>query len=397
MLKSIVKSKTKYLEIIIIFYLMLKPFYISAMPMQLADFILLGLFVYLLGYKQCDFKINTHTQNAFRSYCGLVVWSLLINFLWLIQLDFINKSRFLQSSSYLIFNGIAIYVVLMLYETLGRRLFKVFVYGALYSVILEVILSIILYNPAVDRQVVAFNNPNQLGYYAVIMLTICVVLGEFLNIWEVLLLSLCCIYLSFISLSKASIIACAGLIFLALFTVTDHNDKGFFDKRIRLLLLFLGSLYIVISMWLSLQGKTTLFGKVVNRVAGMAEESDSNLGSGRGYDRIFEMKWNILWGMGEGAYNRFSVMSGKEIHSTLVSMFVSYGIIGVAIYMVTIIQFLIVRNKMWFVLVCFSGVILYSLTHNGIRNTILWMVIALVSIFLRQDAGENENVELYGE
>ena len=64
------------------------------------------------------------------------------------------------------------------------------------------------------------------------------------------------------------------------------------------------------------------------RMGSLTTENDSNLGISRGYDRILEIKSWIFVGVGEGAYNRFTVMRGMEVHSLYASYLVSYGIIG---------------------------------------------------------------------
>ena len=56
-------------------------------------------------------------------------------------------------------------------------------------------------------------------------------------------------------------------------------------------------------------------------------ENDTALGTGRGYNRIFEMD-HFVFGMGEGGYDRFSSLNGMEAHSSYVTLFVSYGVVG---------------------------------------------------------------------
>ena len=97
------------------------------------------------------------------------------------------------------------------------------------------------------------------------------------------------------------------------------------------------------------------------------------------------MNTNIFWGMGEGAYERFSVMTGNEVHSTYISILASYGVIGLFLWLLCMAEFLLRKKQVWFVLVSLSGVALYWVTHNGIRNTMVWMVIALLSISLQSD------------
>lgn len=237
MLQRITISRDRNIEILFVLYLILKPFYLSTMLMQPADFVILGIFAICIFSKKGRFQINMETQKAYRSYCCLSLYACIVNFFWFICLErtesFMNTNRLLDSSLYLIFNGIAIYAILMSYAVLGQKIFKLFMYGAFCSVTLQTIMSVVLYNPLLNRQVVAFHNPNQLGYYAVIMLTVGIIWGEYLNIWGLLIYLFEVLYLNMLSLSKASIIASVVLLFLSI--VYRYNNKGFFHRRVKVL------------------------------------------------------------------------------------------------------------------------------------------------------------------
>ncbi len=212
MLKEMNAAKVRWPEILIFLYFMLKPFYINDFPMQIADFLLLALFGYCILHKRKDaISIHSHTGRAFFVWCLLTTYVCLVNFIWFLclncRLERYETNRLFMSSLYFIYNGIAIYTVLMLYSVFGKRLYRIFMYSAFSSVMLQIIMSVILYDSSVSRQIIAFSNPNQLGYYAIIMLTIGILWGEYLSLWQLRLFILGTLYLNFISLSKASIIA----------------------------------------------------------------------------------------------------------------------------------------------------------------------------------------------
>lgn len=376
-------------EVLIFLYFILKPFYISTSPIQFADFLLLILFAYcVLHQREYMFSIHPHTKRAFLMWCCLTAYVCVINFVWFLHLNCnieeYGTSRLLMSSLYFIYNGIAIYTVLLTYLILGKRLYRVFMYSACFSVALQILMSVVLYDSSVSRQVIAFSNPNQLGYYAIIMLTIGVLWGDYLRTWQLLLFIIGTLYLNFISLSKASIIA--GVVLIAFCIIYRYNNKGFFHWKNKVFLIGSGIVCILALLLAGSFGEeASLLQRVFDRITNMGREADSALGNGRGYNRIFEMGVNIFWGMGEGAYERFSVMTGNEVHSTYISLLTSYGIIGLILWLLSMAEFLIRRNKVWFVLVSLSGVALYWITHNGIRNTMVWMVIALLSVSLQSN------------
>ncbi len=382
-------AKVRWPEILIFLYFMLKPFYINDFPMQIADFLLLALFGYCILHKRKDaISIHSHTGRAFFVWCLLTTYVCLVNFIWFLclncRLERYETNRLFMSSLYFIYNGIAIYTVLMLYSVFGKRLYRIFMYSAFSSVMLQIIMSVILYDSSVSRQIIAFSNPNQLGYYAIIMLTIGILWGEYLSLWQLRLFILGTLYLNFISLSKASIIA--GVVSIAFCIIYRYNNKGFFHRRNKVFLIVCGIVCILALLLAGTSGEeASLLHRVFDRIANMGKEADSALGNGRGYNRIFEMNTNIFWGMGEGAYERFSVMTGNEVHSTYISILASYGGIGLFLWLLCMAEFLLRKKQVWFVLVSLSGVALYWVTHNGIRNTMVWMVIALLSISLQSD------------
>lgn len=383
MLKEI-NNKVKWPEILLFIYFVLKPFYLSDCPMQIADFVLLLVFAYcILNKQKIAFSIPFHTKRAFVLWCCLTVYVCLVNYIWYLYLncgpEIYETGRLLKSTLYFIFNGIAIYTVLNLYTILGEHLYRVFVYSAFASVLVQVIMSVVLYDPTTSRQVIAFSNPNQLGYYAIIMLTIGVLWGEFLKHSQLLFLMLGTVYLNLISLSKAGIIA--SLVLVAFCIAYRYNNKGIFQRKNKLLLIMIGvGCITILFLFENLYGENSLLNQVFIRIAKMGMEADSALGNGRGYNRLFEIGINIFWGMGEGAYERFAVMSGNEVHSTYFSILTSYGLIGFVLWLLCMIEFLLRKSNIWFVLVSLSGVTLYWITHNGVRNTMLWMVIALLSV-----------------
>ena len=126
-----------------------------------------------------------------------------------------------------------------------------------------------------------------------------------------------------------------------------------------------------------------------HRILHMASENDSSFGFGRGYNRVFEMGSNVFWGMGEGAFDRFQTLRGLEVHSTYASILVSYGILGTLLFVVCLKKIIIIPGYVKRNLCCLTGIAMYSLTHNGIRNTLIWILFAVM--FLEAEGTQKEN------
>ena len=180
--------------------------------------------------------------------------------------------------------------------------------------------------------------------------------------------------------SKAAFIGAGVLILFNLLFRKGREGKTFNRLIIQIALLALMAILLYILFFsnsnLVLSNRTLLF--VRRRMLSITTESDSALGASRGYNRILELGANFLWGMGEGSYFRFKTMSGLEAHSSYVTLIVSYGIIGILGYALLIWRFISYRQFLKNNLIIMSGILIYGITHNGLRNTLLWFLLAIM-------------------
>jgi hypothetical protein len=175
------------------------------------------------------------------------------------------------------------------------------------------------------------------------------------------------------SLSKAGIIAYTGLLLSYIF---------FNNKSRKLKIKFIMAALFIASAAVALNGATNIIkdSKLVNsvqeRIYSIGSVKDDSL-AGRGYDRIMENPEYLFFGAGEGVYDRFEAFTGSEFHSTLGSLLVSYGIVGLFLFL--LIMYRALKNdrfRSWNILLF---IMVYGLTHNGIRESFLWVMLALIS------------------
>lgn len=105
------------------------------------------------------------------------------------------------------------------------------------------------------------------------------------------------------------------------------------------------------------------------------ESKTTNIVSQRGYNRLIEHPEYWLFGAGEGGYlERFGVH--MEFHSLLGNIQVSYGIIGLFLFM-NLLWASIKKNyfKNWSVLI---PIMFYGITHNGIRSGLFWVLLSIL-------------------
>ena len=135
------------------------------------------------------------------------------------------------------------------------------------------------------------------------------------------------------------------------------------------------------------------------RVEQGAKEHNVSEWEYRGYDRINNHPYYLIFGSGEGMYERFDTYITKhEMHSSFGNLIFSYGFPGFIIFMIfffSLFKNLKLRTSMYII-----PVVLYSLTHMGLRFTPFWILLALFPIILtlklyqrlqQQKASETQN------
>lgn len=359
---------------IIAVYFALKPVYLwsSGMP-QISDFFLVVSLFYLIVSFHGNIYFSEKGFSAVKLFSLLTMYQFTVNLIWsMITSDL----TMVKVSLYYVFNLIAFAMCLLIGVNIGTEgLKKSIVYGSFVS-ILVTMLGIATYSGSSSRNVGFFNNPNQLGYYAVIMMTVILYCRKQLNKPQKVILFLGSAYAAIASLSKAAIIGYLGLLIIYILFFQEQRNIKKVGIKILLMGLFLGVVYLLFyadNNYILSNNKLYL---MRYKIIHMMEENDSNLNSGRGYGRIFELGFNFLWGMGEGDYNRFLSRPGAELHSTFVNLLVSYGLIGLTGYLYLFKSCMGKRKKFINSLVILSGLFLYSITHNGVRNTLLWIILA---------------------
>lgn len=269
-----------------------------------------------------------------------------------------------------------------------------------YSIIISLCipLVVILYNEILlildstflttIRATGTFNNPNQLGYFAICLSGIVslLYLSKYINRLLFLLIYFICIFFSIVSLSKAAIIA---ILFYLIILVNKEDYKILF-------LLFVISLTIIITNLDSIDNF-----RFISRILSIGSDNDDNL-EGRGYVVLLNPDFRILFGYGEGFMSKnyerpsFLVNSPGEVHSTLGGVLINYGIMGFILFVLfLLIIFKVSIKKFGFLnsFALFSPFMIYGLTHNGIRFTIFWIFLALIYSINKDIINEDNNIE----
>lgn len=368
---EIKSSKTDIILYLYGLYFILKPFYFwsSGLP-QISDFILVFLMFVFFIKKRFRISFKVEAKNFIIAGLLFVSYIVLINLTWALILG--STSSFLKSPLFYIYNFFVSLLVIVLFTEYKEKLFKITYKAVIISVFIQILMYVINGGYTGGRMTGGFNNPNQLGYYSLLVMSILMFLSNRINVkvkWFILAI-FSSLLLLFASLSKAAILSSVGLIFF--FILSKNNNKKF-KRRIISICVLIVLVFTYVYQTTDIIQENQLLQSVKNRISSIGKDNDDSP-EGRGYDRITEFPEYWIFGSGEGEFRRF----GKEMefHSTLGNILVSYGVIGLILFLR--ILYLSLRNdglRSWYIIVF---IMIYGLTHNGIRNSMLWILLSLI-------------------
>jgi hypothetical protein len=378
-------------KVLLFLYVVLKPFYLfpSGNP-QVADWIML-LLIALTFLTQSN-RWSQRTWLFFSITFLLLYDILMVNGIWAIILG--GVLEVFDSTKWYVYNAAVMLTLALLFQRDPQTYVRWIFLATVSSLFLQsMILATGLAPDSGDfRQSLFFNNPNQLGYYGLLCMGICLVCARFVSISPVFLIAGIGCSLSIIaaSLSKAAIISAVLMYAVFLFVSARERAGHFWINLIcvlsAVLLLFFTFLYTNENML----NDASFYTQIKERMETLGEDSDDNLAS-RGYDRIANHPQYIFFGAGEGAYERFDSSISLELHSTIANLFFSYGLAGTFLFL--LLLYAAVRGHMLVALYPLGFQLLYGLTHNGIRETFFWIMLSLYCTASTPQLLHTENVQ----
>jgi hypothetical protein len=353
-------------------FFILFPFYIfgSGMP-QPADWLMVLLFAYFFfTEKVFPFKDQVELVRKHRNF---IIYVAVLNTIWYFFIDQSHEKRFptFFHSLFYIYNFFTVMAAIRIYNKIKGRFFIFTSYAVGSSILLQVVISFSgVYSGG--RDALFFNNPNQLGYYALLCGSLFIYLSKYvkLNTFFQVAVLLAFIYITLISASKA---AFAGAVIL---TALAGINQGLLNVRQFIVIgIAAGLAFYIFSNSERVQD---IFEYTFNRFSNIGSQGDDSY-EGRGYDRILNNPGYMILGAGEGGYFRFdSLLSNGEIHSTFGTLIFSYGIPGTILFLIFI--FHVFRSSSMMELMYIVPVAAYSVTHQGFRSTLFWVFLACIYI-----------------
>ncbi len=344
---------------------LLTPFYVlpSGLP-QPGDLLVLPLIpAALIGWNG---KLNKNFTKVLRSLALFVIWVCLVNYAWVIAIgNFAILKSYAIFPIYYVYNAAVVLVAFVLYQRYGDNLLRGTMYVTLAAVVFQVAASF-FYRAGIYRGNLFFNSPNQLGFYALLAASIIAMLQRRLSfgLFRAAAGLTGCAYLAMLSGSRAAIGGIAILLFLLVFA----NPR------------------VIIIASLAALGLITVGGPVADAISAVERRvsTDRNpklsFAEERGYDRLWKHPEHLALGAGEGDVTRFQDQkhSPGELHSSFATVLFSYGIVGLVLFLIFL--FRLGQGSSLRLLAMLLPTLSYTLAHNGLRTTQLWVLLAFFVI-----------------
>lgn len=342
----------------------LSKFYIfdSGLPQPSHFLILFLIFYFLINKLKLRKDISLQILSVFISYV------IIINLIWVV---ISGSQTYINSIIFWIFN----FLTFIVFIGIGKIRFNLFQNFILFSFIIIFLcwvfgLGRYNFNP---RYNFFFNDPNQLAFWVLCSLSIYLLKPNKLSLLAILLGFLIIIS----SMSRSAILGII-LIFLGYIFNFKFNINSLIIKGVSVFLLFLAINFIIYNN----QDEVSY---LVDRFVETDVEDQADI---RGYTALGKYPEYLLFGAGQGEYNRFS-STNHEIHSTWAGILFYYGFIGLLLFLFflwTIWSRLSLYEK-----IIFLAPLVYGFSTYGLRASIFWFFLAAYVMHIRfKEIGNKE-------
>lgn len=234
-----------------------------------------------------------------------------------------------------------------------------------------------------NRNSLSFNNPNQLGYYAILMFTMTLIIlnkkkvfgfGKFVYLAGGLIIIVCHI-MAFLCVSRSSLFA-TGLLDLILLLIVYKNinlgTKIFITIMVGLILSFGAALWQLDP--LEIKG-----GKNIQSNTPLKRFEEKKLFDEDDFQGRFQFlnKYNDSTEILIGTSGRLN-KKNLEVHNAVLGIFYNYGVIGGFLFFSALALTLIKLKFSLFDYIFFIPIGLYNMSHYGLRFRCLWVTLAFL-------------------
>lgn len=213
-----------------------------------------------------------------------------------------------------------------------------------------------------------FNNPNQLGYFSLVMLSLYLYFNKFkIGIGAFSYLALFSGIIGIVSSASLTAWGATAPLFIGILL---------YNLKLRQFTITFFSISLV-GLGIFLFEKANdglLLEKITNRITHIDTKIERFHESRRVY-KISENPGYLIIGAGEGFQEpRFG--DRIEIHNAFLNIAFNYGLIGITLFF-GLLLILVWRGGLFIMLIIMPS-LLYNLTHMGLRSTMFWLMITLI-------------------
>lgn len=306
--------------------------------------------------------LDRSSARMVRPLMWFTLWVTVVNFAWAIILGRFNDPKdFLIHPLFYAFNA-AVFLCGLIIARRDREAFLRITIDVVYGTIFILTAWSFLSSKSEFRTQLAFNSPNQLGYYALLAACLFAMAQRPLGMSRVVgaIGITCCAYLAMLSASRASV---AGILMLGVVLL--------FSNPRTIIVVSLVAVGLV-----SIGGPVAHAIEVSQKRYEHGKDARLSFSEERGYDRIYNNPEFLVTGAGEGGYERFvgEGQARREFHSSLGTIVFGYGIVGVILF--TLFFFRVIQRSPTRMALMLVPPIVYTLAHQGLRFTMFWVVLA---------------------
>ena len=240
------------------------------------------------------------------------------------------------------------------------------------------------------RYMGTFNDPNQFAYYIFISFCFIYLLNLKLknSSVETLIFFLISIYLIVRSGSTGMLFGMMIFVLLYIISLLKGAKKDSVRKAIIFCIAIIPITILVVILYTSSGEKVDLnnihiverFNEKIGKLehsSTLTNDSHMTIWQERGYDKIIKYLWYILYGSGEGMYERFSNPKFvNEIHATLPSILFYYGIVPTILLLIWMYKK--IKGSSFKINAVFVAIILESFTLLNQRQYLFWIMFILI-------------------
>lgn len=384
------------IEKLFLLYLLLKPYYLfNSGGLQIADILIVLAFIIYLFYTKFKKSFRSNLANSMVDNKYIVYFVFCVVLINASYYLIYGNSKFLMASLYYVFT--LIFILQFSIYVKNRQFLKSISNVLKFNLIIQLAIYIVgvgrYYTP--DRYMGTFNDPNQFGFYVFISFLIIYAINMIIKtndrITPFLIIASFLIYLS------SSTGALFGLLVFLIGEIIASLYRFRFNYRIyRNIIYTITSLIILLGMSYIAYTSISTSRETGNISSAISElpisqrlqqknekiqgESDVSIWQDRGLDKIVNFPHYIIFGAGEGAYERFhNTWFIGEVHSTLPSIIFYYGIIPFTLLIIWLSKKL--KNLTIELYVVIVALLAESFILLNQRQSLFWVLIIIIATY----------------